>query len=475
MTNFENKKVAVAGLDEPGVAACRFLKELGAKVMAVQVEPPPSTGEMIAKLKALGIPVVPPVFLREGKFDFVVHSSGLSGRAPELQGLAGTQVFSDLEVAYYKFCCLAVAIAGTNGKTTTADLVEKILTGTGRKTEKAGGSDTPVCQVAPLSKDLDFLTLEVNSFQLEGIQHFRPAVAVLLNLKPDHMDRYDHMANYVKTVSNLFKNQQAFDWAIVQTEALAHLRSLNIEIPSKIITFSANNRRADIVLDRGLLISQLSGWSGPLLDLAKTSLSGPHNAENIMAALAVGHVLRVPLEEMVPAIYQYQPGPHRLEQIAEVNGVRFINNSKAMNVDAVIQSIEAIQGGRGGDPNIWLIAGGKDKGLEYHDLGPLLAKRVKGAFLLGETREKLRAAWSLFTPCGLVDSLLEAVSEAASKAEPGDVVLLSPACSSFDMFHNYQHRGEVFRDAVGQLARSAPTISASNSSTPGESTKQTNN
>jgi len=176
----------------------------------------------------------------------------------------------------------------------------------------------------------------------------------------------------------------------------------------------------------------------------------------VMAALAVGHVLKLPLEEMISAVKAYRPGPHRLELVAEAKGVRFINNSKAMNVDAVAQSIEALPGGRSGEPNIWLIAGGVDKGLDYHDLGPLLARRVKGAFLLGEAREKLRSAWSLFTPCTLVNSLLEAVSRAAENAVAGDVVLLSPACSSLDMFQSYQQRGEAFREAVNHLLKNSP-------------------
>lgn len=460
MTELNHKKVAVAGLDLPGVAACLFLQEQGAKVVALELEHPPATAESLARLKAAHVPVLPITAMEGAKLDLVVHSSGVSRHSPALQALvqAGTPICSDLELAYTKFCCLNVAIAGTNGKSTTAGLVENILTKTGRKTLKAGGSDVPVCTAAEQSRELDFLLLEVNSFQLESIEHFRPAVAVLLNLKPDHMDRYDRMSNYVTTVAQLFRNQQAFDWAILQTEALAHLRSLNIEIPGKIITFSANNRRADIILDRGLLISQIDGWSGPLFNLDHSKLQGPHNAENIMASLAVGRVLRIPLEEMAQALREYTPEPHRLELVREVNGVKFINNSKAMNVDAVAQSIDAITAGRGGEPNIWLVAGGKDKGLNYHDLGPMLAKRVKGAFLVGETREKLRAAWGLFTPCTLVDSLLEAVSKAAENAAEGDVVLLSPACSSFDMFQNYQHRGEAFRQAVEQVAQTRKNL-----------------
>jgi UDP-N-acetylmuramoylalanine--D-glutamate ligase len=189
--------------------------------------------------------------------------------------------------------------------------------------------------------------------------------------------------------------------------------------------------------------------------LEKTHLRGPHNAENVMAALAVGRVLRLPLEQMVEAIASFQPGAHRCELIAEINGIKFVNDSKATNLDAVAKALQTMPVAHPGEPNVLLVAGGRDKGLDYHDLGPLLAQRVKHAFLLGETREKLRASWSLFTPCTLADSLLEAVNDAARNAAPGDVVLLSPACSSFDLFRDYRHRGEVFRQAVEQLQRTS--------------------
>jgi UDP-N-acetylmuramoylalanine--D-glutamate ligase len=288
-------------------------------------------------------------------------------------------------------------------------------------------------------------------------------VGVVTNIRGDHLNQYGTVAEYARAIGRLFRNQQVFDWAVIQSEALAHLRELEVPIPSKIITFSAQNRRADLFLDRGLLISSLPNWTGPLFNMDQCALRGPHHAENVMAALAVGRVLRFPLEQMIAAVKVYRPGPHRMELVAEVHGVKFVNNSKAMNVDAVQQSIQVVPEAPGGEPNIWLIAGGRDKGLDYHDLGPLLARRVKGAFLLGETREKLRAAWSLFTPCSVVESLLEAVSRAAQSAASGDVILFSPACSSLDMFQSYQHRGETFRAAVQTIAADAGHFNRSES------------
>jgi UDP-N-acetylmuramoylalanine--D-glutamate ligase len=406
-------------------------------------------------------------------YDLVVVSPGVSWSNPILQEANRRKVpiIGEFELGYQNSLCLNVAITGTNGKTTTTELVERLLTAHHIKTIAAGNIGLPVCSVAEQSRELDFLTLEVSSFQLETIQFFRPAIGVLLNITPDHLDRYANMADYALAKARLFMNQQPFDWAVVQSEALAQLRALKVSLPSKVITFSASNRRADLSLDRGLILSRIDGWSGPLLDMSQTRLVGPHNAENLMAALAVGRVLRIPLETMVESLKGYQPAMHRCELVAEINGVKYINDSKATNLDAVHKALLAIPAAGAGEPNVWMIAGGKDKGFDYHDIGPLLSQRAKGAFLIGETREKIRAAWSLFTPCTLSGSLLEAVTEAARQAVAGDVVLLSPACASFDQFQNYQHRGEVFRQAVKTLQSSAgQTASASETLTVGERT-----
>jgi UDP-N-acetylmuramoylalanine--D-glutamate ligase len=436
------------------VAAATLLRARGANVLAVDSADTEALRAQSRELRAAGVAVELGVKEPVRKpFDLVVVSPGVpsDNRVAREAAQRGAQVIGELELGYQHSLCRAIAITGTNGKTTTTELVERLLTQNQIKTLAAGNIGLPLCAVADRTRELDFLTLELSSFQLETIETFRPAVAVVLNITPDHLDRYPGMAQYALAKARIFLNQQPFDWAIVQSEALVQLRALEVAIPSKVITFSAQDREADLFLDRGLLISRVEGWAGPLLDLDQCRLRGPHNAENLMAALAVGRVLRIPLEGMAAALKSYAAGPHRCELVAEIGGVKFINDSKATNLDAVQKALLSIPGAPGAEPNVWLIAGGKDKGFEYHDLGPLLARRVKGAFLIGETREKLRAAWSLFTPCTLAASLLEAVASAAHHAVCGDVVLLSPACSSFDQFQNYQHRGEVFRQAVLNL------------------------
>lgn len=456
MLELENKNVLVIGLGGRGVAACELLRRNQARVLALDSGDSAALRASADRLRALGVEVgLGASTLPRQDFALVVTSPAVLPNAPLMKAVVASKlpIVSELELGFQHCKCLSIAIAGTNGKGTTGELVERVLTNNHRKTILCGHRARPVCSVVEESKDLDFLILQVNSSQLELTDFFRPSVAVLLNVTPDHLDRYASVDDYVRASARLFRNQQAFDWAIVQSEALARLRQLDLPVPAKTITFSATDREADIHMERGLLLSQIPNWSGPLLDMDHCQIRGPHNAENLMAALAVGHVLRLPLETMVDPLKTYTAGPHRFELIAEINGIQFINDSKATNVDALRKALMAARAGQAGQANVWLIAGGADKGLEFHDVGPLLSQRVKRAFLMGQASEKIRAAWSLFTPCKVVDSLLEAVTEAVRNAASGDVVLLSPACSSFDQYRNYQERGEIFCQSVKSIGR----------------------
>ncbi|HMJ89436.1 MAG TPA: UDP-N-acetylmuramoyl-L-alanine--D-glutamate ligase [Candidatus Acidoferrum sp.] len=457
MFALDNKNVLVVGLGVSGIAAAELCLSRGAHVFAVDTADNPELQEQATKLRARGVNVeLGATKLARDWFDLAVLSPGvpLDNEIVLAVRSAKIPLIGELELGYQFSLVLNISITGTNGKTTTTELVERVLLQNRLKTVAAGNIGTPLSAVADRTRSLDFVTLEVSSFQLETIQFFRPAVAVLMNITPDHLDRYASMDDYARAKARLFENQQAFDWAIIQSDALKQLQKLGVNVPSKIITFSATDQMADLYLDRGLIISRIENWSGPLLNMEDVQLRGPHNAENIMATLAVGRVLRIPLEGIVAAIKSYTPAPHRCEFVGEVNDVRFVNDSKATNVDAVVKALMSMPRHENSrEPNVWLLAGGKDKGFDYHDAGPLISQRVKGAFLFGETREKIRGAWSLFTPCATVSTLLEALAEAVKLAKPGDVVLLSPACSSFDQFRNYQHRGDMFREAVKKLGK----------------------
>jgi len=452
MEPLSKKKVLVVGLGVSGRAASRLLVEHKAVVTAVDSKEA-SDPALDKALKELGVEIRRNVTTYPDEaWDLVVLSPGVDPSGDFASAIPkGVPVIGELELAFRLAHCLNLAVTGTNGKTTVTEMITHVLQGSLRKVEAAGNIGRPYSEVIPRTRDLDFTVLEVSSFQLETIQYFRPVVAVLTNISPDHMDRHGNRLDYALVKSKMFKNQQVFDWAVVQSEALAYLMTQGVEIRSKLITFSARNRNADLYLDRGMIISRIPDWSGPVLDVKEWGFHGLHQAENLMATIAVGRILRVPLEEMLDSIRSFKVPPHRCELILEKNGVRYVNDSKSTNADSLAKALESMPSQRAGEPNVWLIAGGSDKGLEYHDLGPLIARRVKGAFLLGENRAQLQCSWSLFTSCYLVDSLKEAVERSHLSATEGDVVLLSPASSSFDMFTGYKDRGDQFRQLVEKL------------------------
>jgi UDP-N-acetylmuramoylalanine--D-glutamate ligase len=454
MLELASKQVLVIGLSSRGWAACEFLRRRGAKVVGVDKANNYDLRHRADRLRPLGIEVVlgasaPPA----GDFSLAVLGSSLPVNTPLIDAVHRSKVplISELELGLQSSQCLSICVAGTNGKATTAQLVERMLVNNHRKAILSGDRSCPVCSVIEKTTELDYLILQIDSFQLEMADGLRPSVAVLTSLAPDHLDHFRSAEAYARANARLFRNQQTLDWSIVQSQSLARLRALSLPMPARTISFSAVDRNADLYMDRGQIISRIPNWSGPLLDVEHCQLRGPHNAENLMAALAVGYVLRIPPEGMLAPLKTYNAGPHRMELVAEINGVQYYNDSKATSLDALYNAILAMRLGRGGEPNIWLIAGGKEKGLDFHDVVQIISQRVKRAFLVGESSERIRAAWGVFTPCTIADSLLEAVAEASKNATSGDVVLLSPACSSWDQFRNHQHRGEVFRQAVKSI------------------------
>ncbi len=450
MRSLAEKSVVVIGLDSYGLAACELLSTRGVQVRAIDPGTVPPSPRAESVLKGMGLDRA--TGLAEGDVDFAVISPEVSAALPLVRELRSRRVpvVSELELGYQHCLCLAVAVGGTNGKSTTAAMIARVMELGQRRVLVTGGAEAPLCLAANESRELDFLVVETPFEQLEGTDHFRPVVAVLMNLAPA-LPRHGARPELARAAARLFANQQCFDWAVVQSEALAELMAAGVEPPSKVITFSAKNRRADLWFDRGLLQSRLGGWTGPLLDIAKCRVRGPHQAENLMATLAVGHVLRIPLDAMVEALLGFEAGSDCVERVGEHQGVDYVSDARSSNPEALRQALLSVVPAAGGEPNIWLIAGGADEGYEYHDLGPLLSNRVKRAFLLGESANRMRAAWSLFTPCTVVFSLLEAVQSAADTAERGDVVLFSPACSSCSEPLSDSIRSKAFRDAVSKL------------------------
>jgi UDP-N-acetylmuramoylalanine--D-glutamate ligase len=333
-----------------------------------------------------------------------------------------------------------IAVTGTNGKTTTTELLAQMLNACGQRTIACGNIGKPLSEVAREKKQFDVLTVEVSSFQLETIQTFRPSISLWLNFAPDHLDRYRSVAAYRAAKLRIFENQTADDVAIVN--AIERVP----EIRARTITFSAYVDRADFRLTEGTIVYR----NEAVLRLSDTKLHGLHNIENLMATLAAGMARGLSFSEMVPPLSAYEPRPHRCEFVREVGGVGYVNDSKATNLDAVEKALRAQT------KPVILIAGGKDKGFTFDPLRSLVKERVRSTILIGEMAESIGRSWSGAVKAEIANSLADAVERAHAVAKPGEVVLFSPGTSSFDMFKSYADRGDQFRALVQALPRLEP-------------------
>jgi UDP-N-acetylmuramoylalanine--D-glutamate ligase len=436
------KQVVVLGLGISGMEAAKLLQNRGAKVTVRDDAEKAPIVERAAVLRERGIAVELGAAVQSStSFDFCVLSPGIDPAATLVRRLrqAGLPTFGELEIAF-RFCeCPIVAITGTNGKTTTTELVNAVLSAGGKRTLASGNIGTALSAAVQESTNLDVMVVEVSSFQLEHTAEFRPRISVHLNLTPDHLDRYKSMEEYEAAKWEIFRNQTPDDYAIVNT---------NLRLPpirARKVTISAAGDAADYQLIDGWLVAH----GKQVLEQSRTNLIGPHNAENMLAALAVGDLYEIPREATVRALCAYHPLPHRLEKVAEIGGVTFLNDSKATNIDALEKALLAMRA------PVVLLAGGKDKGLDFTGLRSLVREKVKAVVLIGQMTEKLFAAWNSAAPCTRATTLADAVEKCHALAKPGDTVLLSPGCSSFDMFKSFEDRGDQFRALV--QARAAQT------------------
>ena len=436
---YTGKKAVVLGLGRSGLAAARLLKRYGAGVTACDSGESPVLMERAGLLRKEGIRALTGT---DAARDSIVHdiailSPGIEETAPIVVNVLrkGTPLIGELELAFTLCPYPVVAITGTNGKTTTTELTTLMLRGAGLRAASCGNIGTPMSELLEGGLTWDVLVAEVSSFQLETIRTFHPKVSVWLNLSPNHLDRYPSLHEYREAKLKIFENQGADDWAVIPRDT----KDLDLtKIKSRKLSFSVSDETADLSLHGDLKIH----YAGKeLLDLSKTRLRGPHNAANVMAAFASGIALGADTNRMAEAIRDYTPPPHRCEFIAERDGLRWINDSKATTLDAMEQAIRSVQG-----PLI-LIAGGKDKGFEFSPIAPLIRDRVRSAVLIGEMRHRIARDWAPVR-CLETESLEEAVQIARKEAKPGTTILFSPGTSSFDMFRDYVERGETFRRLV---------------------------
>ncbi len=447
----EGRKALVAGAGASGVAAASLLALHGARVTLVDERRP----GVPSGLEGVRPGAAGDVGGSEG-WDFAVISPGFGPDSALLQALRGRGIplMGEMEFGYRCSPWPLVAVTGTNGKTTTSRLVERMLRGAGIRTEAVGNIGRPLSCLVHQGPRLECAVLEASSFQLEHTGRFRPRVAVLLNLTQDHLDRHGGFAGYCRAKARIFRNLGEGDRAVVQKEALECLASQGIGLPDRPLTFSSRSAEADLHCLGGRIGGRLPGWEGTPLDRLPRSLRGAHNAENLMAALLVGSIMGIDPGAALASISRYRGEPHRMEVLPPVDGVVAINDSKSTNPDSLRAALEASARMVAPRGRLWLIAGGVGKGLSFGFLAPAVAAKVAGLYLYGRDAGALGRALEAREKTATMPDLDCAVNAAFRSAGPGDVVLFSPGCSSFDQFRDYADRGERFRSlALRRRAR----------------------
>jgi len=445
------KKILVVGLARSGAAAAEFLVMRGASV-TVNDAKPESELKDADSLRAKGIEVVTGSHPRElfEKSDLIVVSPGVPLALEPFQQAraAGVPVIGEIELAARFMRGRLIGITGSNGKTTTTTLAGELLKNAGLPAQVGGNIGTPLISLVETSRDDSFTVVELSSFQLEAVDQLRLFVSVIINITPDHLDRYDSMEDYAAAKANVFRNQTANDFAALNADD-ERVSKMNSLTEARTIFFSRRRELVEGIFLRGAeIIHRASGVERTLITREEILLRGDHNLENVMSALAVGIACGASADSMRETIRNFKGVEHRLEFVAEINGVRFYNDSKATNVDAAIKCIEAFDGG------VNVILGGKDKGSDYAPLAPLVRERCSNVILIGAAVDKIAAALENTRPMRRAATMQEAVEIGLKIGKPGETVLLAPACASFDMFDNYEHRGRVFKEAVRRLAGS---------------------
>jgi UDP-N-acetylmuramoylalanine--D-glutamate ligase len=379
--------------------------------------------------------------------DLVVVSPGVPLSLPEFEisRAAGIPVIGEVELAFRHLKGTILGITGSNGKTTTTALTAELLRAGGVRGFAAGNIGQALIGFVDHSTPEDVYATELSSFQLEGICRFRPKAAALLNLSPDHLDRYAGFEEYIRAKKRIFMNQDRNDFAVLNLDD-PRTSAVAAEIKATPVWFSLKSEGdAGAFVRAGTVVYRDSGGDQALFGTDDVALKGRHNLENVLAACTLALLGGATAEAMREAVRNFRGVEHRLERVAGIDGVQYFNDSKATNVDATIKSLEAFEGG------IHLIAGGRDKGGDFTLLRPLVAARVKHLILIGEAAGKIREALTGAVEMSEAATLPAAVFACRRLARPGDVVLLAPACASFDMFQNYEHRGRVFKEAVRSL------------------------
>ncbi|MFY9803176.1 MAG: UDP-N-acetylmuramoyl-L-alanine--D-glutamate ligase [Candidatus Acidiferrales bacterium] len=454
----------MVGLARTGLVTALFSAGYGATVTATDERPEGELAETAGKLRAAGVKLElgghrDASFLQQ---DLIVVSPGVAANLRALQAARkkSIPVWSEIELAWRFLRGKLVAITGSNGKTTTTALVAHILQTSNVPTLLGGNIGTPLLALVETSTDQTVTVAEISSFQLETIESFRPEIGVLLNLTPDHLDRHGTFEEYARAKMRMFENQLERDIAVLNADD----PEITKRMPAKphIFWFSRQKRVANgAFLRENEIIFRNEGSETVLALREQIPLRGEHNVENVLAACATAYLAGATPAAIANGVKTFRGVEHRLEFVAEIAGVQFYNDSKATNVDAAVKAVQAFSG------PLLVIMGGKDKGSPYTPLRDLLKERARMVLLIGEAAEKIAADLAGAVEFNYARTLQRAVETAIERAQPGDTVLLAPACSSFDQFENYEQRGRVFKEIVAQRAEqsAADGAPASDSST----------
>ncbi len=447
--DLENKKVLVVGLGRTGEALCDFLIQQGARVKVSEKKTANEFGQNYSGWENKGIEIEAGSHKKESflEADLIVPSPGVPV-LPELEAARnkGVRLLSEIELAYAFLKGTIVGITGTNGKSTTATLAHKILKEGGLQAFLAGNIGTPLISFVDNSRDDHIYVTEVSSFQLKLIEQFRAGISVFLNISPDHLDWHPSFEDYYASKRNLISTQGEEDIAILNHDDPL-IWALKETGKSQIYAFSQKKEIERGCFLRGEWIILKDSQEEKLMRRTEIPLFGIHNLDNVMASALVGHAMGLPVARIRESITRFKGLEHRLEKVTTIREIEFFNDSKATNVDASLKSIQSF------NRKIILILGGRDKGGDFKKLKEPIEEKVKNIILIGEAREKIRKALEGSAPLQTASSLKEAVRAGYSMAEAGDVVLLAPGCTSFDMFHDFEERGKVFKQEVSALKK----------------------
>jgi UDP-N-acetylmuramoylalanine--D-glutamate ligase len=450
MMELKGKKVLVVGLGKSGLAAALFLRRSGAHVTVSDVRSAESLAKDIPALLDEGIMVETGghgllTFRRQ---DLIVVSPGVPLNTPELAQVQsfGLPVIGELELAARFIKGKLLAITGSNGKTTTTALVGEILEKAGIPTLVGGNIGVQVVALIEKSTDETWSVLEVSSFQLESTQRFHPSIAVILNITPDHLDRHGSFENYALAKERIFAAQDEHDFVVLNADNARAAQAASRSV-AKVYFFSVEHSVLQGAwVEDGYVVYRPGKDEAieKIMPLSGVPLKGAHNVENVLAAVCASRLAGVPAQQIRGAVESFQAVEHRLEFVAKINGVDYYNDSKATNVDATAKAVASFSSG------IHLILGGKDKNSDYTQLSQLLRARARAVYTIGSAAAKIESELRGVVSILSCETLDRAVSAAASAARPGEVVLLAPACSSFDQFESYEQRGKVFKELVNE-------------------------